>query len=337
MIGGKPLKCLKKMSMKMNKIEDKKLKLLLVNPRNASKNHYQADCPFCLKGGHFYINRTSYKWDCKKCSEYGNLFKFLKQVDALEYLEGVIEINRKLEKLAVESEKEDNNVVTETVKMPRGFKRLYFDEYLQERGFKESDYKKYVVGRTEKERKLKDYIIIGIIENGNLKGYLSRVVWDKRKMEQFENRFGKKKPKYMNSDASFSKLLGGSDEINFLTKTVLLVEGFFDKKNVDDKLKLDKQNSIKCCYTFGKKISKTQISKLSSKGVKRVILIQDPDAIKESKNYSKQLQKLFEVRVGFIDGNEDIGDMSLRQIKSVLSNLKKPENFIIKRVQKRTL
>jgi len=323
--------------MKTTKIDDKKLKELLINPRTASKNHYQADCPFCFKGQHFYINRGTFKWDCKKCSEYGNLFKFLNHIGALEYLEGVVEIGKKLTKMSAGNVDENNVVITETVKMPRGFKRLYFDEYLHNRGFKESDYKKYIVGRTTKERRLKDYIIIGIVENGSLKGYLSRVDWSKDRIKTFEKRFGKKKPKYMNSDASFSKLLGGSDEINFRTKTSILVEGFFDKLNVDLKLKLDRQNSIKCNYTFGKKISKTQINKLYTKGIKNIILIQDPDAVTESKNYSTQLQKLFNVKVGFIDSEADIGDMSLKQIKNILMNLKKPEDFIISRVQKRTL
>ena len=66
-------------------VKDEVLKMVLINPREASKNHYQADCPFCLKGQHFYINRTTFKWDCKKCSEFGNLYKLLKKVDALEY------------------------------------------------------------------------------------------------------------------------------------------------------------------------------------------------------------------------------------------------------------
>jgi hypothetical protein len=323
-------------------IKDELLKGLLINARYASKNHYQADCPFCLKTQHFYINRVNQKWDCKKCSESGNVYKLLEKIDALDFIENqsVIHLNKPLSSISQKTteQEEDVDMHCETVKMPEGFKRSFEDEYLSSRGFKEPDYQKYVVGYCKKDFKLKDYIIIGIFEEGQLKGYIGRLTWDTGQMRDFERKNGVKKPKYLNNgSASFSKLVGGIDEVSFLTKTVILVEGFFDKKNLDDKMKLNRQHKIKCCFTFGKKVSRTQALKLLAKGVKNLIIIQDPDAVTESKKYSTYLQKFFNVMVGFIDSDRDLGEMCLSEITEVLSNLKKPEQFKIERVQKRKL
>ena len=222
--------------------------------------------------------------------------------------------------------------------MPLGFKRLTYDKYLKSRGFKRSDYKNYIIGRTEEDRKLKGYIIIGITENSSLRGYLSRLTWNKEQEKRFEERCGFKKPKYMNSDASFSKLIGGVDDIDFLTRTLIIVEGFFDKFNLDKKLKLEEQHEIKCCFMFGKKISKSQIEKLrTKKQLKNIILIQDPDAVEESKNYSLLLQKYFNVKVGFIEGEKDVGEMGLKEIIRIMRNLKNPEYFKRTKIQKRKL
>ena len=45
--------------------------------------------------------------------------------------------------------------------------------------------------------------------------------------------------------------------------------------------------------TFGKKISKFQIKRLLDKGVKDIVLLYDPDAVEQSKQYSLELNKYF--------------------------------------------
>lgn len=37
-------------------------------------------CPFCLKAGHFYVNKNKLCYDCKRCGESGGFYKFLKRV-----------------------------------------------------------------------------------------------------------------------------------------------------------------------------------------------------------------------------------------------------------------
>lgn len=45
-----------------------------------------ANCPFCHKENHFYVNSTNQLWDCKRCGKAGNLFNFLECIyDTLTY------------------------------------------------------------------------------------------------------------------------------------------------------------------------------------------------------------------------------------------------------------
>lgn len=44
---------------------------------NINGNQAVTDCPFCGKEGHFYYNEE-YLWDCKVCSESGNLYTFIR-------------------------------------------------------------------------------------------------------------------------------------------------------------------------------------------------------------------------------------------------------------------
>jgi uncharacterized protein YbdZ (MbtH family) len=55
------------------------------------------NCPFCQKDGHFYANKETKLWDCKRCGERGNFEDFLRRM-AEEY-EGGIDAGR-LERLA---------------------------------------------------------------------------------------------------------------------------------------------------------------------------------------------------------------------------------------------
>lgn len=48
----------------------------IVFTRNAG-NQAVADCPFCNKEGHFYANKETRLWDCKRCGETGNFEDFL--------------------------------------------------------------------------------------------------------------------------------------------------------------------------------------------------------------------------------------------------------------------
>jgi DNA-binding HxlR family transcriptional regulator len=40
---------------------------------------YVADCPFCGKAQHFFVNVKTSQWDCKRCQRRGNVYSFLEQ------------------------------------------------------------------------------------------------------------------------------------------------------------------------------------------------------------------------------------------------------------------
>ena len=87
---------------------------------------------------------------------------------------------------------------------------------------------------------------------------------------------------------------------------------------------------------FGKNLSQFQIKKLISKNIKNVILIRDPDAIKECKKQSKELVKYFNVSIGFTK-EIDLGDSTHTEILEVFENLKTVVNFNLNYVAKKQL
>ncbi len=305
-------------------IFEKKLKL-------GGRGQYITNCPFCGKDHHFYINRTSQLWDCKKCGEEGNIVKLLSFLGKLFLLGDFKSIDRtKLKSLSEfnsEDPEDELQLSPETRKLPFGFKRIFEDDYLGSRGFSKKDLEKHKFGYTSLKPRLKDYIIVGIEEDGEIKGYLARLNWSKDRIIKFEKRTGRKKARYLNDKgAKFSNLLFGFDEINENTDTVILLEGFTDKITLDNVLGLGEIDDIKCCATFGKKISKTQILKLLKKGVKNIILIFDSDAIKEMKKHGKILSDFFNVNITYTY-NKDINDSTEEEIMSIFGRMNDVHSF----------
>lgn len=304
-------------------------------------NHLVTDCPFCNKKGHLYLNfeRAFQKvgnyyigcWDCKKCGENGALPKLLKALDRLDIIGGWkdVEIGKKIENKILISRNEElveEDLLATKKQLPLGFKRVYEDKYLESRGFVSGDFEKYNVGIISLLSKYKKYIIIAIMEDNECKGYVGRLTVEDDTKKRYLN----------SSNTQFSKLLFGINELVEQTRMCILVEGLFDKFNVDKLLGLDDQLHVKCCATFGKKVSKYQIAKLQNKGIEKVILLYDPDAVKDSKKYATTLSKYFEVEVGFTK-DKDPGDMDYEELTYILNNCEDPLNFGLSKIQKRSL
>lgn len=313
-------------------LDQEDLKSLLDNIRPGPRNHLISTCPLCGKDKHFYINKVTQQWDCKKCGEDGNIKTLLIRLDKLFLLGEFKSIERgRIHSLNEEEEDEEDvikSLKVEERKMPIGFKRVYEDDYLKGRKFKSKNFKKIRIGYTSLKHSLKDYVIFAVDEEDGCKGYLARITWSKEKIKAYEKETGKKVARYRNDKgAKFSQLLFGFDEIvEDVTKTVILVEGAIDKITLDNDLELDSHNDIKCCCTFGKKISKFQILKLLSKGITDIILIFDYDAISEMKKHGVVLSNFFNVRIGFTM-NKDINESSTREVLKIFSNLKNPNDF----------
>ena len=330
-------------------------KLLISTKENSRGNHLISDCPFCGKEDHFYLNKKKIfeknrlglfkkAWDCKLCLETGNLVKLLTHFDSLHLIDGeIVDITKKLvNKIKIiEEVTEEEKPPLPVKKLPMGFKRVYSNEYLESRGFGKLEFEKYIVG-VSYLRKFRERVIISIVQDEQCRGYLSRSIKSKEEIKKIEQQYkddglDKKFLRWQNSkETDFSRMLLGYDEINFLTQIVILVEGFMDKVRIDQALGLDYSAEIKCCCTFGKSISQDQIILLKKKGIDNIIMIQDPDAVSDTKKHASQFKKEFSsVLLGYT-GDKDCGDSTDEEIINVLHSLKTPEEFYVDKVPKKT-
>ena len=306
-------------------ISDSDLREILDVEKETRSGQYICRCPFCGKESHFYINNRTQLFDCKKCGEYGNIYKLLRFLDKTYLLEGATitdsdTITSVREMLANEIENSEVGLLElPEVKMPVGWKVLKnSNPYLISRGITPELCERYEFGSTKMFRKYDNYILIPIRDNGKVRGFIGR--------------YGCKevpdgKLRYNNSiGTQFSQLLFGYDEITQNTNTVILVEGVFDKIAVDKVLDLWSSEDIKCVCTFGKKISEEQITKLKIKGVARVILLYDFDAIKEIKKFGLELENHFVTDITFTN-KKDIDECTNEEALAVFTKLYKPRSF----------
>lgn len=327
----------------MTTLTEKQLKELLVNPRNAPHNHFVATCPFCDKPNHFYINKGVTKkgivhgYDCKKCGVAGSIFTFLAKLNMLFLLEGRQVVHDKLTKLEFEENEEVDTADTlvPDKKLPIGSKPIVvgsdFYTYLQGRKFMEIDFEYYQPHHTKTLRKFKDYVIIPVLQDYSIKGYVTRYAIDKD-----DERYNPEAIRYLNAkNVNFSCLLSGIDEVNQKTRTVILVEGFFDKISCTTELGLHYVDELKCLCTFGKKISDDQIKLIRKTKIENVILMYDErDAVNDMKKISQELKKYFNVMVAST-GDNDPGDCTKYDFYNILDNLKSPDEFWLDKIQKK--
>lgn len=310
----------------MKLISDDDLKDLLINPKPTRSGQYIADCPLCGKEQHFYISRKTQMWDCKKCHEYGSIYKLLRLLDKTYLLAGsTIEEKERIESIREMTQELVSNDDTElselpVKKMPVGWKvSAKSTKYLLSRGITPEDCKRYNIGATDMFRKYENYVLIPVYDGGEIRGFLGR--YGARKVPD-------NKLRYNNSiGTEFAELLFGYDEITGNTSTVILVEGVFDKIAVDKVLHLWDGEEVKCVCTFGKKISDKQIKKLMLKGVTNVILLYDFDAVKEIKKYGLELEKYFVTSITYTSDKKDIDECSEDEALEVFTQLKRPKEF----------
>jgi hypothetical protein len=326
-------------------------------PDHKRKNLY-GTCPYCGED-EFGISLEDYhQFRCfrgSKCGETGNIFTLLKYLGKMELLGDrnyykETDIFSKLERKSLSPNTESVDLELPNVKSPLGWRRLESNKYLEGRGFTQREFLKYEVGTTKILTKFRDYVIFLIRQDGFIKGYVSRNIQSKQYIDSKNSEIklrnkGKsrdeKEPlilRYSNStDTDFSKILYGVDEVvEGVTSTLIIVEGLFDKINLEiisPELFEDKQ--VVVCCTWGKKISKEQVAKIVEKNISQVILLYDPDAINDSKRYSSELERVVDVvKVGYLQ-DKDPGDLDTSEFLKVLENLSTPTEFSLNKLQKR--
>ena len=310
-----------------------------------------ASCPFCGRSDKFGIilnesGISSYNCFHGNCAESGTIVKFLKKINRLDLLEREeINLDSKLDDKILIAVEKDLDYTLPTKSKPLGFRLIEFDPYLDLRGFIPEQYKLFNTGIALIEPEIKNnYIVFLQVQDGEIKGYLARSkrTKDWHKQNEIRAKAGEEKMilRSKNSvNTDFEKILGGHDEIiPNITETVIIVEGLMDKANTDRQLDLYSTADMKCCYTYGNKVSDYQIKRLQDKKVKNIILLYDYNTIYQTQKYSIELNKYFNCKIGEITMKErDPGDMSFEEFVQVFNNLKDPIQYNNSRVQVRIL
>lgn len=310
------------------------------------KTNWVTNCPECKQQEFSISIEDNHLCGCfrGKCGFKGNIFTLMKKIGRVDVL-----INKdikfdKLEQIKLIKEEEELDLNLPDIIIPMGWKRLYFDEYLNSRNFNEYD--RYKVGFTEMHPKLtRDYIVFLIEEEGNLKGYIGRNRRSKSEIEKINAYYkkmhiDKRVNRYINSSTDFAKLVFGIDEITENTTTLIIVEGIFDKFNIDRLLNLHDQEEIKCIATFKCAVSKEQIYKIQQRGVNinTTILLYDNDVIDSIKQAAFELKEyLGNVLIGYWENEKDPGDFNEEDIQGVLADLQTPTHFNVNKVNLKKL
>lgn len=309
------------------KISDSELRDLLTNYKLNRTGQYICDCPFCGKERHFYVSKSKQMFDCKKCGESGNIYKLLRHFNKLYLLQGATVEQRdelkSIKTIMLEGSSQNELELAELpiIALPRGFRIVPKNRYLNSRGLMSDDIRRYGIGVVRSDdRKIDGYVIIPVFDNGEIRGYVGRYG---------AKQVPKGRLRYSNSvGVPFGELLYGYDEIPDGAECIILVEGCFDKFAVDRVLDLKNSDSVKCVATFGKKISDAQIKKLMKKGVRSVLLLYDFDAVKEMKRYGMELSKYFDVLITYTT-KKDIDECSEEEALEVLGSGQKPVDFLL--------
>lgn len=295
------------------KLTKRQLELLLQDAHlSVDGRNLYAKCPKC--GHHeFGISLSqNHRFGCfrkSKCGFAGNiktLLRFLGREDILNDKESV----SIFESIELNFAKKKKNVELPTIEPPFGWKRQYDNDYLKSRGVTNFQFEKYKIGTSLFK---KGYVTILIEMNNEVKGYITRSY----KSKLWHDKYGGRR--YDNSLTDFSKLLMGYDEvIRDETVTVILVEGFLDKLSVDTHLELDYSNWIKCCCTFGGKISNDQLRLLRHKGVRQLIVLFESDIREITRGLGEEASIYFDVKIGQLPIGKDPNEMSVIETMEVI-------------------
>lgn len=312
-------------------------KELDAKPDGAGKNLI-ARCPRCGKEGKFgvYTGRQtqqkkpfmSHCFSCG-CSTYTleGLLELLGREDLM--IAPTADLNARLDTnllFPLEEPPEIDDTLS-VIALPDFYRRCFTDPYLKSRGFTYDDYEYFQVGTTRGLNFRYDaYVIFPIIDDGDVVGYVSRHTWSKDEIDRHNSRVRRKGGyqvlRFRNStENDFVRLLYNYDAVKEgVTDTVIITEGIFDVIALTRKLELYENEYVAAVATFGKKISRTQIYKLQSKGVKTVILGYDGDAVEAIKKTADELNAYFRVFIADIpDAGKDWEDLGDEEIYGIFS------------------
>lgn len=317
------------------------------------------ECPFCGKTGKWGIifNDTGLAtFHCWKCPRKTSVYEFLKKMGRKDLAKMTYTVKPNELDVCPKLEAENYDLsdwMKETmdkaeeahptpVRLPMRLKPLSNDPYLDGRGFQPEHYKEFEPSYVTSmlEPKLHNYIIFKMKVDGVCVAWWARSrytkEWHKENLEAYKRHEADLVLRYRNSENNFQDLLGGCDEIiQGVTETVIIVEGIFDKINIDNLLGLQHLQDIKCCFTFGNNIGQGQLKTLLKKQVKNVILLYDYGTIDESKDTALKMRDMFDSVLVTAIRKEGIdpGNIDLAYLEEVLQGATDPFNFFCNKVE----
>lgn len=289
-------------------------------------------CPQCgAEEFGISIHEDNHPFNCyrkKRCGFQGNIYTLLQFLGkSKEFLsERPINVFDKVELKLEDDERKELDLELPEIIPPPLWRRVKEDAYLRSRGFTNGDFEKYEVGRSVLA---KDYVTFLVRMNGKLVGYVKRSERTKEWIDTYNKKQketgGEMYRRYDNSLTDFHKMLFGYDELTVYVSDVILVEGPFSKTKTDTNLNLDNNSTMKCCATFGAKISPEQIVLLRRKGVKRIWLWFEADVLDKVKEIASNLND-FDVRVSYLSGM-DPNEIGTDEAIALLENAKNYLDF----------
>jgi len=297
------------------------------------------NCPQCSRSDKFGIKFTKRGGvtHCFYCHQGFSLYRILKEkgrTDLLSKDEIEVEEFNLLKDLEVKIANKTDFTPPKTVKKPIGYKPLKEkNNYLDSRNFSKKHYELFKPGTAWLHPQLdKDYLVFLIYQHNELKGWLARSLkskeWHKDNLKRFKKGKDKLMLRYINdTNAEFSKLLGGFDEVTEATKDLIIVEGLFDKVNVDTELFLLEQDEIKCLCTWGDGITEHQARLIGQLKVENVYIMYDYGTQEESKQAASELQRFTE-NVYICEIKQKGADPGTLKAEEVINALYDSRNFL---------
>lgn len=283
-------------------------------------------CPDCSRNDKFAVlfSEKGGVAHCFYCAQAWPLWKILKDIGRTDLLDYEQEFGGVIELAALETE--IGEIEEKEVSLPIGCRRIDHDAYLDARGFTNKQYEQYRVCVAELDPRTENKLVFQIYQRGRLAGWIARSKmtkeWHKENLRRYKELGEPLVLRYRNSENDFSTLLGGLDEITPNTHTLILVEGLFDKANIDRLLVLDACDDVKCCFTFGDDLSPAQAALIPST-VETVILMYDEGTVKQLKGAGEKLMSKFDVQVAMIDEKDvDPGNITPDKLSKLFLHMK---------------
>lgn len=258
----------------------------------------KGDCPFCGKAHKFGVNLNNNRVNCFICGDHGSPIDTIMSIEKLDSYKELKVFLKVFEGIEFFERPKEKKVVTTQIELPKEYINIRlgtsrFGEmarnYLTGRGFDidELSLKGYGYCR---EGRYQGYIIIPFFVGGQL------VYFNTRKF------FGNG-PKYDNptiEEAGVGKsIIVYNLDALYLYDTVYIMEGVLNAETMGDQ----------GIATGGKAVSPKQLSMIIKSPVKNIILLLDPDAVKEAIEVGLELVNYKRLKLVYWEGKDDVNDL----------------------------